>query len=139
MLISQLKESQLKAVLLSGKPDEKERKIFRNLTIYPHADDGEMLSLMQSAKIVICRSGYSSLMDMVSLGEKAIFIPTPGQPEQEYLAKKLKDQGIFYSCNQKDFLLKPALKMADNFSGWHLGNDYNLLKTRIIALLEKIS
>jgi len=136
ILISQLKKSKLKSVLLSGKPDEKGKRLLGNLEIRPHAGDEEMLSLMQSAKTIICRSGFSSLMDMVSLGKKAIFIPTPGQPEQEYLARKLKSQALFYSCSQKTFSLQEALQESEKYSGLHLTNDYKILRARIEALIK---
>ncbi len=42
-----------------------------------------------SSELVICRSGYSSIMDLMKLGSNAILIPTPGQYEQEYLAERL--------------------------------------------------
>lgn len=43
--------------------------------------------LICAAKTVICRSGYSSLMDMHLLEKKdLILVPTPGQSEQLYLA-----------------------------------------------------
>ena len=41
--------------------------------------------------MIICRSGYSSIMDIYFLRKKVLFIPTPGQTEQEYLAKHHKD------------------------------------------------
>ena len=109
-----------------------------NLKIYPHANDEEMLKMIQSARMIICRSGYSSLMDMVSLGKKAVFVPTPGQPEQNYLAKKLKSQGLFYSCSQKKFSLQKAIQEAEKYSGLHLTNDYSVLKERITTLLKSI-
>lgn len=55
---------------------------------------GEALAdTLQSADVVIARSGYSSLMDFAALGlKKLILIPTPGQTEQEYLARRLSAQ-----------------------------------------------
>ena len=47
------------------------------------------------SEIVLCRSGYTTIMDLVKLEKKAYFIPTPGQYEQEYLAKKLKEEVLF--------------------------------------------
>ena len=58
--------------------------------------------IMESAA-VICRSGYSSLMDLVALQKRAILIPTPGQTEQEYLADALAQQNRFI-CQQQDVL-----------------------------------
>jgi UDP-N-acetylglucosamine:LPS N-acetylglucosamine transferase len=44
------------------------------------------------SELVLCRSGYTTIMDLAKL-EKAFFIPTPGQYEQLYLAKKLEEEG----------------------------------------------
>jgi UDP:flavonoid glycosyltransferase YjiC (YdhE family) len=41
------------------------------------------------SEMIICRSGYTSIMDLINLNKKAILIPTPGQSEQEYLAKRM--------------------------------------------------
>jgi Glycosyltransferase family 28 C-terminal domain len=64
--------------------------------------------IMESAA-VICRSGYSSLMDLVALQKRALLIPTPGQTEQEYLGQELARQNRFL-CQQQDHLnLEKAL------------------------------
>lgn len=77
---------------------------------------GERLhSLLQNAEMVICRSGYSTLMDLIALRKKAILIPTPGQTEQEYLGKLLAEQGLFYATPQAGFDLSSALSMAAKF------------------------
>lgn len=62
-----------------------------NITIAPWLDDGHLAAYLLGAERIICRSGYSSVMDMEALGvtEKVEWHPTPGQPEQEYLAEQL--------------------------------------------------
>jgi uncharacterized protein (TIGR00661 family) len=134
ILTTRLSESGLKALILSGKPDENRKKNVGNIEIRSHADDSEMFRLMQSADAIICRSGYSSLMDLAALGKQAVLIPTPGQPEQEYLARKMKSEGYFYSCSQKDFQPEKALEAAKEYPGLHLSNDYRLLRKRIRIL-----
>ncbi|MCM1034172.1 MAG: hypothetical protein NC038_00430 [Paludibacter sp.] len=64
------------------------------VTLVPYLDDPTLVEYMLEASTIIARSGYSTLMDLHALGvlHKAQLIPTPGQPEQEYLAKTL--QGI---------------------------------------------
>ena len=59
-----------------------------NITIVPYLADKELAAEMKGANHIIARSGYSTIMDLVALGmmDKAELIPTPGQPEQEYLA-----------------------------------------------------
>lgn len=74
-----------------------------------------LLPLLRNASMVICRSGYSTLMDLVALGKKAIVIPTPGQTEQEYLARHLHHSGIFLRARQQDFELQKALAEAAGF------------------------
>lgn len=59
-----------------------------NFTIVPTMHDAELAQALSGAKHIIARSGYSTIMDLHALGilDKAELIPTPGQPEQEYLA-----------------------------------------------------
>ena len=59
-----------------------------NITLVPYLGDRELAEALLGARHIIARSGYSTIMDLEALGvlEKAEFIPTPGQPEQEYLA-----------------------------------------------------
>jgi UDP-N-acetylglucosamine transferase subunit ALG13 len=75
----------------------------------------QLHNAIQGADIVICRSGYSTVMDLVKLGRKAVFIPTPGQTEQEYLAKQLQDMGMFPYMPQNNFDLSQALQIAGEF------------------------
>ncbi len=56
--------------------------------------------LLQAATGVWCRSGYSTLMDLMALGKQAVVIPTPGQTEQEYLGSSLHEKGLCYCLSQ---------------------------------------
>ncbi len=67
---------------------------------------------MQEADIVVCRSGYTSVMDLAILGKKALLIPTPGQTEQEYLAKHFADLNIVATQSQKEFDLEKGIEKA---------------------------
>ncbi len=87
-----------KTLLISGKPSFNIQSVsgrtsystFNNLEIVPHLHDNEFITALYSAKKIICRSGYSSIMDLHALGLKAEYIATPGQTEQEYLASRMK-------------------------------------------------
>jgi len=61
-----------------------------DLTVHDFADAALLTRLLPAAQHIICRSGYSTLMDVYAItqGEKLILIPTPGQTEQVYLAKR---------------------------------------------------
>lgn len=86
-----------------------------HIRYYRLAGAGELQPLIEQASMVICRSGYSTLMDLVQLNKKAILIPTPGQTEQVYLAAHLREQGIFMSGKQHSFDLANALEDASGF------------------------
>ena len=51
----------------------------------PHLQTELLQWYMQEAEEIVCRSGYSSIMDLYTIGRKAHLISTPGQTEQEYL------------------------------------------------------
>jgi hypothetical protein len=55
-------------------------------------------------------------MDLAKLEKKAFFIPTPGQFEQEYLAKKLQEDGLVPYCKQDDFDIE-KLNTINQFKG----------------------
>lgn len=71
---------------LMGRPNTRIKR--GNITIVPSMGDAELVPALMGAKRIIARSGYSTIMDLEALGvmDKAELIPTPGQPEQEYLA-----------------------------------------------------
>lgn len=81
-----------------------------------HITAAKLTEEMHRASFIICRSGYSSIMDITALGKRSILIPTPGQTEQEYLASYLDDKRIAMSISQKQFSLLPALQQARSFA-----------------------
>lgn len=76
----------------------------------------DLKKIMEKAGLVICRAGYSSVMDLVIQKKRGVLVPTPGQTEQEYLARHLKETGAFFSMPQKHFSLEKALQKASFFS-----------------------
>lgn len=74
---------------------------------------------MSKAEFVISRSGYSTLMDLLTLQKKSILIPTPGQTEQEYLADYLSSKKLAFTVDQKNFLFDDAIQKAQMFT-YHL-------------------
>ena len=71
--------------------DEEEWQTKEGVEKVGHADARRLKGLMLAAKHIVCRSGYSTIMDLAALGKRAELIPTPGQGEQEYLAERLND------------------------------------------------
>ena len=76
-------------------------------------------------------------MDLAALGKKAIFIPTPGQTEQEYLGRTLKEKQIAFSMSQRAFHLETALQESMSYSGFSESRDgYDLLEKAIQKVLK---
>lgn len=72
---------------------------------------------MANAEIVICRPGYSTIMDLARLKKKAVFVPTPGQTEQLYLAKYFYQEKAAYAMHQHEFDINTALTKSNEFNG----------------------
>ena len=104
------------AAIVRGLPGETTMIPSTNhLRFYNHLPTGEMNEEIQRAEYVISRSGYSTIMDIATLGKRSILIPTPGQTEQEYLAKHLTERKIALCISQKEFDLQDALQKASGF------------------------
>ena len=77
----------------------------------------ELQKAINESKLVLARSGYSTIMDLEKLKAKAFFIPTPGQYEQEYLAKYLKQKKIAPYADQDNFKIE-MLHGTENYNGF---------------------
>ena len=79
-----------KLLIVQGLPEDDLRLATRTdegIHYIPHLPTRLLQWYMQEAKQIVCRSGYSSIMDLHTIGRKAHLIPTPGQTEQIYLAE----------------------------------------------------
>ena len=88
LILDQIETNNLKAIVVRGFPKENEEFGMKNseLKMFNHLPTKDMQDYILKSKLVVCRSGYSSIMDLAILGKKALLVPTPGQTEQEYLA-----------------------------------------------------
>ncbi|MCW3105398.1 MAG: hypothetical protein JWO09_3838 [Bacteroidetes bacterium] len=130
----QLFQSNLKALIVFGIPEGKAgREKKGRLEMASHLSAGEMEKAILSSSLIISRSGYSTIMDLAALSKKAVFIPTPGQTEQEYLAGYFSEKKVAYFQEQREFNLDKALKEAEKFSGFKNVEAGDLLRKRIIA------
>ncbi len=91
-LIGRLEKETGRRVVVCGRGvgQEGDRRTEGGVEVIGHADGPRLKGLILSARKIICRSGYSTIMDLAALGRRAELIPTPGQAEQEYLAERLK-------------------------------------------------
>ena len=115
ILIRQISVTTISTVIVGGTTDVRIKGLSSNIRYIPFAAGDLLNELVQSANIIICRSGYSSVMDMIALGRSAILIPTPGQPEQEYLGASLSAKKYFINYTQVEFNLQTALSAWGKF------------------------
>lgn len=137
IITEQALETNLTTIIAQGKPEHSKEKIIDNVRLIPHLDDEQMAMLVTSTDFIICRPGYSTIMDLATLNKKAILIPTPGQTEQEYLAERFMAEKKFYSETQRSFNLKRAIKNQNEYSGAHQKARQDLLEVCIAKLLIK--
>ncbi|AMO20351.1 glycosyltransferase [Flavobacterium columnare] len=117
-LILELKDYNGSVLFVKGNID-KEQKISNEgvFTFYNFMNSEQLEIAFNTSEYIICRSGYTTVMDLAYLGKKAFFIPTPGQYEQIYLAHKLSHEQIIPYCLQDEFSLK-KLEQIVNFKGF---------------------
>ncbi len=132
-----------KVVLVRGLPGSIHQKFDcpQSWDVYQSPNQTLLLSLIKSASLIICRPGYSSLMDLMTIGKKAFLVPTPGQTEQEYLGERMNRLYGFGLCKQSCFSFQQTLSfMEKSLLTTQFNNsfitDKNLLKKRLISLLE---
>lgn len=125
MIIEQSENSDLKGVIVKGLPNnnsshsiKKNMETLRqaqcdNLLVFNHLPKAQFLNFLIESKTIVCRSGYSTIMDLHVLKKKALLVPTPGQTEQEYLAKYHSEKNGFVYQEQKEFDLKKGLALLN--------------------------
>ncbi|HRH47859.1 MAG TPA: glycosyltransferase [Panacibacter sp.] len=93
-------------LMLRGKPGSNEKiSSPANCTVVNHLSVALMQQAFEQSEYIISRSGYTTVMEILSMQKKSLLIPTLGQTEQEYLARHLTEQGLCYCCNQDDDLI----------------------------------
>ena len=117
LLLTQLKTYKAPVVLVRGLPGQLEEiRSSSNIYIYNHLAAEELNEKMLDASIVISRCGYSTLMDLAALQKKSILIATPGQTEQEYLARHVMKHRFALCIEQRKFQLRAALDFSASFN-----------------------
>jgi hypothetical protein len=141
ILISQFRESAKPCLIVRGLPGGalEEQKI-GNITLLDHLPANRLQVILAAAPMVIARSGYSTIMDLWTLQKRSVvFIPTPGQTEQEYLARWMKEQGIAPYYDQSAFVIAEALVDSKKYSGFvHMTPTPNLLPDAIHSIMNRL-
>ena len=137
-ILSGISGSSAKIVVVKGITEKQEEvKLNKNVMIYSHLETGKMVELIRQSKVVVSRSGYSTIMDMLALGADAVLVPTPGQTEQAYLAAHLAPKKLFYGIQQDKFSIKAVIDLIDKPLS---ENKFSYKKSEILTKrIEKIA
>ena len=128
ILFKELNDYKGKVLFIKGVVEDKQIKLKQgSVTIYNFMNSKALQRAINQSKVVISRSGYTTIMDLAKLEKKAFFIPTPGQYEQEYLADRLKKLKLAPSCSQDDFKIE-KLDTINLYSGLQAFNHENNYK-----------
>jgi len=112
-IIEQAIKIQQEITLVRGLPATEEKLVLPSfIKQFNHLDTADMQELLQQSELVITRSGYTSLMELMQLQVKTVLIATPGQTEQEYLAHVFNEKGYAVEIRQAHFDLSQALALS---------------------------
>ncbi len=134
ILVGQILKTDYNALIVQGKPGKKTSTSLKNISFVNHLSSYLLYEKIINTKYIICRSGYSSIMDLVVLSKEAILISTPGQTEQEYLADFLSQKSWFYSEKQNNFNLEKAIFDSKNNKPCKLISEVSLLEEMISSM-----
>jgi len=136
-IVEKLSGLSLKSLVIRGVTKNHEHQnmvVSGNITITDHLKAEEMYSILKTGPLVICRGGYSTIMDLSSTGNKVICIPTPGQTEQQYLAWKGSSEMKSVMAEQHSFSINDCLSKIHETTGYKTGN----YKLRYKGEIERI-
>ena len=105
-------------IIVAGNMQQKkiQQKLPPHITFLQYANAGQMQAIFNQTTFIICRSGYSSIMDAAATQAKCIMLPTPSQTEQLYLANYLGRQQLIKPIKNLNITLNELYLKANNFN-----------------------
>ena len=139
-VLQQASVTSKKVLIIQGVTENNERRmISEDVEIVSHLTSDELEKEIISSEIILSRPGYSTVMDLAIMRKKAIFVPTPGQTEQEYLADYFLENKIAYSVSQNKFDLEIALRESKTYRGFtekYSGEEFKKVTDDLILSLK---
>jgi len=116
-LLPQLDDLKGNTIVTLGKTESMDKLNKKGIETYSFLSKEKREDFLNRSKLVISRSGYSTILDLAVIGTKALITPTPGQVEQEYLGQYHNKKGTFYSVQQEKIELIKDVEIAKKMSG----------------------
>lgn len=137
LILKQASQLPGRIVISLGKPEEAGQAWARGkLMVYSYVNRRQQQELMNRAKLIVSRSGYTTMMELAELGKPALLIPTPGQTEQEYLAALHRRRGTYYSVSQNRLNLPRDLSIAAGHPGFQPTHGTDESVSRFMRIIE---
>jgi uncharacterized protein (TIGR00661 family) len=138
ILLKQFKnQNNLKILFVRGLPQVTNIITVKGLIVKNHLQGKDLQFAICNSNIIVARSGYTTVMELISLQKKSILIPTPAQTEQEYLAAYLQQQNMCLSYKQSNINIIDAIKTANEFK-YNLPSNVAFNENEILQLVEKL-
>ncbi|HLZ89253.1 MAG TPA: glycosyltransferase [Puia sp.] len=107
------------------------------VTVHDHLPAAALERVMAGARLVVARSGYSTVMDLARMGKRVALVPTPGQTEQEYLGRYLAEKGWAVCVPQRDLVLRDVLRAPVPGPGWPPADGGQRLREEVLSVLRQ--
>lgn len=137
-ILSSISSLKGKIVITLGKTENIKEFKKEKIETYSYLSKEDREDFLNRAKLVISRSGYSTILDLAVIGTKALMIPTPGQIEQEYLSNYHNSKGTFYSVNQDKIDLTRDVEIAKKTDGVKRRCDVDKSVENIINIVSNV-
>lgn len=136
-ILAQVKDISGKIVIAGGNPDSGVERKQKNVTFYSFLDTKLQEEMMNRAKFIITRSGYTTMMELVEFDIKeALLIPYPGQTEQNYISKHFEKQKYFHSVNQDKLNLVNDIEKARGYNGFKASWKTNESVNKFLKIID---
>ena len=113
-----------------------------DITIYPVVTGTLRNTLFNRARLIVSRSGYTTVLDLAERDKPAVLFATPRQTEQEYLADFLGDNGWYATSHQQaaielQSLLTKAGKCTLFIPPWKTSQSLGIIKKAVTSYLPR--
>jgi len=118
-ILSNTSQLEGKIIIAGGNPDDDLTNSSGRIEFHSFLNRKQQENIMNRSKFIITRPGYTTMMELAELNKKkALFLPTPGQTEQEYLAKHCEKHKYFHHTSQYRLKLKEDIETAKKSIGF---------------------
>ena len=138
IFLSQIDGLKGKIVITLGKSENCDKFVNKDIETCSFLTKEQREDYLNRTKLVVSRSGYSTIMDLAVIGAKALMTPTPGQIEQEYLGQYHNSKGTFYSIDQNKINLARDVELANGTTGIKRKCDVSETVENILSVINTV-